>query len=144
MSTRHRAQLLITAFLIAAVPALGAEAPPLPTRTLILFVADWCAPCHAEVARVPAIAAAAKPWRVRVTSGDANPSHRLLQHVAVDQRWTPDAHTAALLRDELLSRTAGLPFAVALDGNGRVCAESAHALDAERTAMLLARCKDWR
>ena len=125
-----------------AALSLTAWAPPAgPPRTIILFVADWCAPCHAEVERLPEIVAAARPWRVLVAQGDAAPDDRLLARVPADRRWTPPDGAA---RRAFLSATAGLPYAVALDAAGRICADTRRGLDGARAALLVTACSPSR
>ena len=140
MWTSHRIRLLILT--IAALLPRGAAAQQVdwPSASVVLFVADWCAPCHGEVERVPALVAAAQPWRVLVASGDRTPRPRLLERVPAANRWHPDPVTAVRVRRELLSRTAGLPYAAVLDRDGHLCAESARPLNSARLRALLAQC----
>lgn len=140
MSTRSFTRMLRLALPLVAGGAAPAE-PAYPPRAVVLFVADWCAPCHAEVARLPEIAAAAGAWTVLVADGDA-PARpgRLARGVKAERRWTPDPATAAAIRRDLFADIAGLPYAVAFDAAGRRCADTRRGLDAARTRALLERC----
>ncbi|MGJ3628594.1 hypothetical protein AB5I41_19755 [Sphingomonas sp. MMS24-JH45] len=80
----------------------------------MMFVADWCAPCHGEVARLGEIAAAAPSWRVMVADGDVpTQTGRLVRGVAAERRWIPDAATIARMRRDLLAGVPGLPYSIA-------------------------------
>ncbi len=140
MSTRRLLPLAL-----ASLGALAAAPAPAdgkyPSRTLVMFVADWCAPCHGEVARLGEITVAARGWRVVVADGDV-PTRpgRLVRGVAAERRWIPDAATIARMRRELLADVPGLPYAVAFDAAGRPCADNRRPLDAARTRTMLASC----
>ena len=140
MSTRRLLPIAIVALLVLTAAASATEGG-YPPRTLVLFVADWCAPCHGEVAWLDEIAQAAPGWRIGVADGDSpRRPGRLVRAVATERRWVPDATTTARLRRELFPDMAGLPYSVAFDGAGRVCAESRRPLDAARVAAMLATC----
>ncbi len=96
--------------LIGAAPA---EPVRYPARTILLFVASWCAPCHGELRQLPAIAGGAGPYRVLVVPIDrGRATDAMLRAVPVEQVWRPDAARMAEVRGELLAKTAGLPFSV--------------------------------
>lgn len=124
--------------------ALGAAAPAdggYPPRSVLMFVASWCAPCHGEVARAAEIAAAAAPFEVRVVGFDATVSTEAMLRPLPDAlRWEPSAPLRRRIAAELAPVSAGLPFAVAIDRDGRPCASERRGLDAGRVRALVARC----
>jgi thiol-disulfide isomerase/thioredoxin len=127
---------------LAALPASAAE-PPLryPPDSVLLLVAPWCAPCHAELARIDAIAAAARPRAVRVFMVEDGPRARAMWRDVPDSyRWTPPAGEERRYRGDALARTAGLPFGIATDARGRVCATRGGGMDAARVAALVEGC----
>lgn len=109
---------------------------------MLLLVAPWCAPCHAELARLDAIAAAARPLAVRVFAVEDNVRARaMLRGVPEARRWSPPEGEARRARADALARAPGLPFSLATDSAGRVCAGQGGGLDAARTAALVATCR---
>ncbi|MEN2747982.1 hypothetical protein [Sphingomonas sp. T9W2] len=103
--------------------ATPADPARYPTRSILLFVASWCAPCHGELRQLPAITGGAGPYRVLVVPVDrGRATDAMLRAVPVEQVWRPDAARMAEVRGELLAKTAGLPFSVAIGGDGRPCA----------------------
>lgn len=103
--------------------AAPAEPARYPTRSILLFVASWCAPCHGELRQLPAIAGGAGAYRVLVVPVDrGRATDAMLRGVPIDQVWRPDVARMAEVRAELLAKTAGLPFSVAIGGDGRPCA----------------------
>lgn len=128
------------ALVLAAVPA-GAAAPTYPPRAILLFVASWCAPCHGEIAALPRLSEAAGPWRVLVVPVDrSRATAAMMAGVPVAQRWTPDAARMAAMREDLFGDTAGLPFSVAIGGDGRPCGAHRGVLSLARVAALRAGC----
>lgn len=103
--------------------AAPAEPVRYPARSVLLFVASWCAPCHGELRQLPAIAAGAGAYRVLVVPIDrGRATDAMLRGVPAEQLWRPDAARMAEVRTELLAKTAGLPFSVAIGADGRPCA----------------------
>lgn len=128
------------ALLLAVAPA-GAAAPVYPARTILLFVASWCAPCHGEIAALPRLNEAAGPWRVLVVPIDrGRATAAMLSGVPVAQRWVPDAVRMAAMREDLFAGTAGLPFSVAIREDGRPCGAHRGVLSAARVVALRAGC----
>mgnify|MGYP001806553564 CR=1 FL=1 len=129
--------------ILAALAALGAAPPPsLPPKTVLLLVADWCAPCRGELARLDQLAAAAQPYAVRVLLvDDTRGGRRMLAALPDTRRWSPEdaARTATLAA--LLTNTAGLPHSVAIGRDGRVCGEVSGGLWPAGANGLVARCR---
>ncbi len=126
--------------LIGAAPSPAGER--YPPRSVLLFVASWCAPCHAEIGRIDAIATAAVPYRVLVVPIDAGrATDAMMRRVPVGQRWTPGAVRIAEIRADLFGDTAGLPFSVAIDRDGRRCATTRGGLGPARVAVMVAACE---
>lgn len=135
----------LAAALVATIPApVSAQTVPdvmLPPSAILLFVAEWCAPCHAELARLDEIAAAARPFRVLVVSlDDRRGEARMLRGVDPARLWRPGAAELARVRRALFADVAGLPYSVAVDERGRMCGDSRRGLDAARTRALLRAC----
>lgn len=125
---------------LLAAPALTAEPEDraLPAHALILFGANWCAPCLAELRELPAHAAAVAPAPVLLAWTDGAP--RPLWSVwPTNAQLVPEGEGAGLLA-RLGGRTAGLPYVVMLDREGRLCADLRGKLTAARLAALKARC----
>ncbi|TGX52663.1 hypothetical protein E5A73_13520 [Sphingomonas gei] len=128
------------ALLLLGLPA-GAETGRYPPGSVLLFVASWCAPCHAELARLPAIARGARPFRVLVVPFDDSPATRsMLDAVPEAQRWRPEREMQRQLARALRAETSGLPFSMAVDGDGRECGSARLGLDAARAEALVAGC----
>lgn len=124
-----------------AGPAVAAPMP-YPPRTILLFVASWCAPCHGEIAQLPRLTEAARPYAVTVVPIDrGRATAAMLAGVPATQRWVPDAAALATIRDGLFGGTAGLPFSVAIGGDGRVCGEHRGVLTTARVTALRAGCE---
>ncbi len=124
-----------------ALAGASADVPRYPPRTILLFVASWCAPCHAELGRLESIDRAAGPYRLRVVPFDTSRATlAMLARVPPGQRWSPDPARAAAVRADLFGASAALPYSVAIGGDGRPCASLRGGLDAGRAAALVARC----
>ena len=130
----------VAALTLAVVPA-GATAPAYPPRAILLFVASWCAPCHGEIAALPRLNEAAGSWAVLVVPVDrGRATAAMMAGVPAAQRWVPDAARMAAMRDDLFGGTVGLPFSVAIGGDGRPCGAHRGVLNAARVAALQAGC----
>lgn len=128
--------------LLCAPPARAAPAEVhYPANSVLLLVAPWCAPCHAELARLDTIAAAARPRAVRVFMVDDGPRAAAMWRRVPDvYRWTPPAGEERRYRADAMARTVGLPFGMATDARGRVCATDGGGMDAARIRMLVQAC----
>jgi thiol-disulfide isomerase/thioredoxin len=125
------------AALLAAILLSGAAAPPpYPPRTLVLFVASWCAPCHGELRQLESIAALAAPITVRVTPVDQSyATAAMLRDVPAARIWR-----SARAVDAYAQQSGSLPFSVMTDGSGRPCATHDRALDAASIVAMRRRC----
>jgi len=112
--------------------------PALPPHALILFGANWCAPCLAELRDLPAHADAIAPAPVLLAWTDGAP-RRLWRNWPANARIVPPGESPALLA-RIGGRTAGLPYVALLDGAGRLCADLRGKLSASRLAEMRARC----
>ncbi|WP_335308823.1 hypothetical protein [Sphingomonas phyllosphaerae] len=131
--------MALTLVLGAAAPA--PEAPRYPADTVLLLVAPWCAPCHAELARLDTIAAAARSRAVRVFMvEDGARAAAMWRRVPEAYRWTPPDGEVRRYRTDALARAAGLPFAIATDARGHVCATRDGGMDAVRVVALVGAC----
>lgn len=108
----------------------------------MLLVASWCAPCRGELAKIDEIARAASPYAVRVLLvDDSKAGRRMVADLTPVRRWTPGEETLATARAELLKRTPGLPYSVAIGGNGALCGEWRGGLDPVRARALVTACR---
>lgn len=139
---RFRIFLLLLAALCMHGSGTAAEEDRYPPETLLLFVASWCAPCHAELAQLPAIARGAQPYRVLVLPfDDKRASLAMLSQVPAAQRWIPGNADRRRMAAELFGDTSGLPFSVAIGADGRPCGTIRLGLDAARAEALVAGCR---
>lgn len=123
--------------LLAAALLPAAAAPVYPPRTLVLFVASWCAPCRAELRQFDAIAAAAAPLEVRVAPLDWT------RGTAAMLRTVPAAHVwrSARVAEAFAQHSGGLPFSLMTDAEGRICATHDRALDPAAVRAMRRRCE---
>lgn len=122
---------------VLAAPGRAQEAPRWPADAVLLFVAGWCAPCHAELAEVEALAAAAAPRRLLVVPADRSRATAAMLAGVEARVWRDARALRALWAGEL---GAGLPFTLVTDGAGRTCAEHRRVLRVRDVAVLAARC----
>lgn len=130
------------ALLLLGSLAGAAEPPRYPPDSILLFVAAWCAPCHGELAHLAEISRAARPFRVLVVAFDDGKGTRaMLDAVPVAQRLVDDRATQRRLVTEVERRSAGLPFSLAIDQEGQICAAQAALLDGATAAALVSACR---
>ena len=122
----------------AAMPVRAAD-QPLPAHALILFGANWCAPCLAELRSLPLWGAAVAPAPLLLAWTDGQPP-RLWRQWPANARLLPPGEAGPLLA-RIGGRTAGLPYVAMLDDKGRLCAELRGKLSAERLAGMQATCR---
>ena len=88
-------------------------------------------------------------WHLHATPSDAPLATRMvveaarhhgLRRVPDAYRWTPPEGEVRRYRADALARAAGLPFAIATDARGRVCATRAGGMDATRVVALVGAC----
>lgn len=108
---------------------------------LLVFGANWCAPCRAELAELPDLAQAVAPDRLVLAWTDAVPSlpTSLPGNVTV---VTPGEARSKLASYAAIN--AGLPFSVARDANGRICGSLRRRMSPGDAASLMARCRATR
>jgi len=140
---RAAAIVLAAASASSSAHGAGAAAPasPLPSDTVLLLVAPWCAPCYGELARIEALSVAARPRALQVMLMDDGARARaMVRRVPPALRWEPEPATLREARAMVAERSAGLPYSVATDDTGRICAEQHGGLDPDRVRSLGARC----
>jgi len=126
--------------LLLGVPA-SAGTDRLPPNSMLLFIASWCAPCHSELDRLPAITRGAQPFRVLVVPFDDRPATlAMIEAVPAAQRWQPSREMGRRLARELATETGGLPFTMAVDRDGRPCATFRKGMDRASAEALAAQC----
>lgn len=135
---RHSAAILAS---VAGMLTASADAPIYPTESVVLFVAAWCGPCHAEIDRLDEIEAVARPRQVRVVAyDDDRRTEAMLRRAGTKRVWRPAPGVAQRIRSDVERRTSGLPFSLATDSRGRVCGETRRGLTARATQALIAGC----
>lgn len=135
---RVRPGLALLAACFAASGTGAAERPALPADAVVLFGANWCAPCLDELRTLPALAQAAAPMRIVLAWTDGAPV-RLWREWPANAEQLPVADAVRTI-ERLGGQTAGLPYAVLVDGQGRRCADRRGGVTPERIAALKARC----
>jgi thiol-disulfide isomerase/thioredoxin len=105
---------------------------------LLLFGANWCAPCRAELGELPALALAVAPGRLILAWTDVEP--RLQAGHPANVRVLSREEARALLGAHA-SMNAGLPFAVARDVDGKICGFARQRLSPSAAAALVAQCR---
>lgn len=129
----------LSALALLAAPAPAAEEPEWPADAVLLFVAGWCAPCHAELKEVAALGEAAQPRRLLVVPADrSRATAAMVAPLAEGLVWR-DA--AAVRRIGSGAFGAGLPVTLVTDARGAVCAEHRRVLRPADLATLVARCR---
>lgn len=104
---------------------------------IIMFGANWCAPCLEELRNLPELAAATAPGRLILAWRDGSPKPFWPAWPA-NADIKPSAEIERIVGSKDLS--AGLPYAVVLDGKGERCAVLNGKLTKDRIARLRARC----
>ena len=128
----------VAAVLAVASAARAGEPPRWPEDAVLLFVAGWCAPCHAELREVEALSAAAAPRRLLVVPADGTRQTAAMVKPLPEARvWRDPAALRALWSGEL---GAGLPMTLVTDAGARVCGEHRRVLRPGDLPALAARC----
>jgi hypothetical protein len=139
-ASRIIAAMVAAVTLALATPPVGvatAADDPLPPDALVLLVASWCAPCHEQLTRLDALAAAARPRRLVVAAVDDGPRTTAM---------VKDVPAPMLLRLRprgwlrLPAGAPGLPFAILTDRQGQPCATTGRAVMPTDVTALAARC----
>jgi thiol-disulfide isomerase/thioredoxin len=135
--------------LLSAAPSRGRSAEAadplaglaIPVPSVVMFWAAWCAPCRAEIAAWPELQRAAGPLPVHVVALDTpiERSRALLKDLPADRVHHGRGSSFSMLA-AWSDRASGLPFAVVLDMQGRICASQNGGLTVERLAAMRRRC----
>ncbi len=139
VSNRYRAVVAMMTVLLLAGPAAASDDAKLPANALLLFGANWCAPCLEELRNLPALARAAAPSRIILAWTDGAPP-RLWREWPANADVTPIADALQAMQ-RFGGSSAGLPYAVLLDGKGKPCAELRGKLTPDRLETLKAQCR---
>lgn len=138
-----RTAIALFPLLFSAQGAAASDPVAYPPETVLLFVAAWCAPCHGELAHLAEIRDGARPYRVLVVPfDDSRATMAMLQGVPATARLLPDRKAQRRMAAMVATESPGLPFSVAIDGQGHVCATQAEALTASTARALVARCRN--
>lgn len=132
--TTRRIVPILSAFAIAGSAHAGSE----PEPRIVLFGANWCAPCLAELRELPQIASAAAPDRVIIAWIDEG------VRISDKAEKAGVMQVSAASARDLMARhgtgNAGLPLAVMLGSDGKRCAMVRRRLDSAGIASLRREC----
>lgn len=126
---------LLLLIFAGAAPGRAAESE---RRSLVLFGASWCAPCIAELRNMEAIAASMPGGRIVIAWNDSGISRFRFARPANVELASPAR--ARALKAELAGDAAGYPYAVMLDGEGRVCARWRRGVTSDAVAAMRREC----
>ena len=127
---------------LALTPAAAGAPMRYPPATIVMFVAGWCAPCHAEIARLDEIADAARPFAVAVAVLDDSPAGRaMVRGIAPDRLFRFPPAMRARIEARLYRDSAGLPYSLAIAEDGHACADRHDGLTAARVRTMIATCR---
>lgn len=131
---------MMTALLLAVpLPSAAAQEPASPpANALILFGANWCAPCLEELRSLHLWGAVVAPAQVLLAWTDGSPP-RLWSQWPGNARLLPPGEARPLLV-RIGGRTAGLPYVAMLDAKGKLCADLRGKLSAERLSAMRQKC----
>ena len=131
-------------FCLSLITLAAADRPPsgeLPPDTLLLLVAPWCAPCWGELAQIDTLAKAALPLTLRVLAMEDGPRSRAMTaDLPPHRQWIPSPADRAVVRRSIWANTPGLPFSVATDAKGRICARHGGGLTETRARSMITQC----
>ncbi len=103
--------------------AIAVPLRALPRPSVVMLWGSWCASCGAEIRRVPALAAAARPLpmiTLAIDPPDKAAAALSRAGLSIDNAFSDDRDPATVLR-EWGGDGALLPLAVAIDAQGKVC-----------------------
>jgi len=138
LSNRYLVKLGALLIFGATVRAGAVEQGP-PPNALILFGANWCAPCLAELRDLPAWGTAMAPALVLIAWTEGQPPMLWRQWPGNARLLAPGE--AAPLLGQIGGKTAGLPYVALLDAEGKLCAELRGKLNPARLEAMKARCR---
>ena len=120
MRGKSIAVMTIAAAILSGAPVLSQSDDPFRgERAIILFGASWCAPCRAELRRLPELAKAAAPDRIEIAWIDRAPPASAAA-TGTNVGIVP-ATEASRRFEKIAGSNQGLPVSAMLDGKGRVC-----------------------
>ncbi len=126
----------------AAQPVAIAGDGAMPRPGIILFWASWCVPCRAELARLPALAQAARPLPVVTLALDPpDVARETLRRFGMGTHAAfADARPPALVMAEWGGEGTALPLAVAVDQHGTVCGRKRGLLGTDQIRQWIGQC----
>lgn len=113
----------------------------LPAPAVILFYANWCAPCRVEIRSIDDLARAAGPIPVIIVPWDMGLQTRQALRTIHPSRIRYIPGGAYRLMTRLAGPTASLPLAIALNAKGEPCNVQRGGLEAPAIKALLAACR---
>jgi len=136
MKRQFRSILLFaSALAVLGLGGAGRAEELADTRSIILFGANWCAPCRAELKDLAQLVRAAVPSQVVLAWLDGRPPVKERPGVTILSR-----EEAVAMFERIPGRNQGVPFNVIVDGDGKVCAELREPIRTEMVANFKATC----
>lgn len=131
MNSKSIAAVLLSSLLLTVSPAAAED-----DLTLVLFGAQWCAPCRTELRELSALAQAAAPARIRLAWIDRAPTG------LPSGAWSvvPPAEARRLF-ERSGTATRGLPMAALFSGD-RACAHWQGPVTVAEVRRLKEACQD--
>lgn len=113
----------------------------LPAPAIILFYANWCAPCRVEIRSIDALARVADPVPIIIVPWDGEPRTRQALRGVQPSRIRYATGGAYRLMTKMAGPSGSLPVVVALDTKGELCNVQRVGLEASAIKAFLTPCR---
>lgn len=135
-----RRSIVLLLLLSFCEPASAKDSPPKSVGRIVLFGANWCAPCMVELRKLDLIVTLAGTRRVVIAWLDQAPDLPLQSDRRTFDVLSPKS--ARAMYRSYGEGNAGVPLTVALDSRDRRCGIVNAPLTGEAIGKLLSGCKD--